>query len=99
MINALRAHERSGLQKGVCLDAVSGGLRLSSSSTNTWPSKVALALVVVEWLEGKPIEQVCPSAMDALAAWMQTWQPKSPCLIRFRQTRAASLAGRITRAA
>ncbi len=72
LINALRAHERSGLQKGVCLDAVSGGLRLSSSSLNTWPSKVALALVVVEWLEGKPIEQVCPSAMDALAAWMQT---------------------------
>ena len=76
LIDALRAHERTGLQKGVCLDAASGGLRLSSSSANTWPSKVALTLLAIEWLEGKPVEQVCPSAMDALVSWMQVSSAK-----------------------
>lgn len=71
LVDALRQHARSGLRKGVCLDPANGGLRLSSSSTNTWPSKAVLTLAAIEWLEGKPAEQVCPSAVDNLAYWMQ----------------------------
>ena len=71
LLAALKAHVRSGLKPGVCLDAATGGLRLSSTSANTWVSKCALTVFVVEWLESKSITDIAPSVMDELATWMQ----------------------------
>lgn len=68
---ALLAHGRSCLKPGVCLDAATGGLRLSSLSENTWPSKVALTLAVLQWLENRPLDQVAPTALPEMARWMQ----------------------------
>jgi hypothetical protein len=48
MIQMLRAHLNTVLQKGVCLDAKSGGWKLSSTSTNTWQSKVYISQYVAE---------------------------------------------------
>jgi len=71
LLTTLQAHARSGLKPGVCLDAATGGLRLSSTSANTWVSKCALTVFVVEWMEGKSIADIAPSVMGELAAWMQ----------------------------
>lgn len=48
----LRQHSTACLQPGVCIDAVSGGLRLSSTSRNTWPSKAVLTLYAMETVLG-----------------------------------------------
>jgi hypothetical protein len=48
------------LQPGVCLDPVSGGWKMSSTSTNTWFSKIALAQFVVR--------KMFPAAMTPAAA-------------------------------
>lgn len=48
LICLLRAHSAACLEKGVCWDAASGGLRLSSTSRNTWPSKSVLTIYVLE---------------------------------------------------
>ena len=37
---------------GVCWNAVSGGLRLSSTSRNTWPSKAVLTIYAMERVLG-----------------------------------------------
>jgi len=71
LLAALQMHARSALQPGVCLDAATGGLRLSSTSPNTWVSKCALTFFVIEWLEAKAIKLIAPLAMRELAAWMQ----------------------------
>jgi len=47
LIKALKAHTRTVLQPGVCIDARSGGWKISSTSTNTWPCKIALCQFVV----------------------------------------------------
>lgn len=48
MVRMLRDHLDTVLQLGVCLDAVSGGWKLSSTSNNTWQSKVYLSQYVAE---------------------------------------------------
>ncbi|MBQ2956592.1 MAG: hypothetical protein IJE08_09045 [Clostridia bacterium] len=48
----LREHSLACLEKGVCRDAESGGLRLSSTSRNTWTSKVVLTLYAIERVLG-----------------------------------------------
>lgn len=48
LFEVLRAHSIACLKPGVCIDAVSGGLRLSSTSQNTWPSKAALTIYAME---------------------------------------------------
>jgi hypothetical protein len=55
----LRRHISQALQPGVCLDAASGGWKMSSTSTNTWFSKIALAQHV--------IRRLFPEAMTAAA--------------------------------
>ena len=52
LIGALRAHSAACLETGVCRDAVSGGLRLSSTSRNTWPSKSVLTIYAMERVLG-----------------------------------------------
>ncbi len=59
LFTQLRQHIAQALQPGVCLDATSGGWKMSSTSKNTWFSKIALAQHV--------IRQIFPKAMTAAA--------------------------------
>jgi hypothetical protein len=59
LFDGLCRHMRHALQPGVCLDAQSGAWKISSTSHNTWLSKVYLAQVVVE--------QLMPDALTAKA--------------------------------
>ncbi len=55
----LHRHINRALQPGICLDATSGGWKMSSTSTNTWFSKIAIAQHV--------IRRLFPEAMTAEA--------------------------------
>lgn len=48
LFDGLYRHEMACLRPGVCIDEATGGLRLSSTSTNTWTSKVVLTLYAME---------------------------------------------------
>jgi xylan 1,4-beta-xylosidase len=50
LLGQLERHLRKILVRGVCLDAKSGGWKLSSSSTNTWMSKIFLCQHVADEL-------------------------------------------------
>lgn len=52
MIRLMQIHIDSILHPGVCLDAVSGAWKMSSSTTNTWESKIYLAQFVAERVLG-----------------------------------------------
>jgi len=68
MLTALRAHLEHVLVPGICLDATSGGWKLSSSSVNTWMSKIFLSQFVAEDVLGVP---TTPGADDAHAKWQR----------------------------
>lgn len=59
LLGLLGRHIAQALQPGVCLDASSGGWKMSSTSRNTWFSKIAIAQYVVR--------QVFPEAMTPAA--------------------------------
>jgi hypothetical protein len=67
----LRQHTQTCLHTGVCLDAVSGHLRLSSGSSNTWPSKVILCHFVADWLLEGQLTREHPAVLQGLRQWMQ----------------------------
>ncbi|WP_234124665.1 glycoside hydrolase family 52 protein [Clostridium hydrogenum] len=48
LIKTLKKHIRTVLKKGCCIDDVSGGWKLSSTSKNTWNSKIFLCQYVVK---------------------------------------------------
>jgi len=48
LIRVLRLHLENVLKPGVCIDAVTGGWKLSSTSENTWMSKIAISQYVAE---------------------------------------------------
>ena len=52
LVSALRRHLDTVLASGVCLDATSGGWKLSSTSRNTWPSKIFISQFVAENILG-----------------------------------------------
>ncbi|MBC8061197.1 MAG: xylan 1,4-beta-xylosidase [Clostridiaceae bacterium] len=47
-INILTKHTDSILKPGICIDSTSGGWKLSSTSNNTWLSKIFLCQVVIQ---------------------------------------------------
>lgn len=64
----LESHCRACLETGVCRDAVSGGLRLSSTSRNTWPSKSVLVIYAMEEVLGLSV----PKEIEAeVIGWAQ----------------------------
>lgn len=71
LLAQLRCHAMTCLKSGNCSDAKTGGLKLTSTSANTWPSKVALTLAVAGWLENQSPKEVSPNAYSQLAKWMQ----------------------------
>jgi hypothetical protein len=75
LLGQLEGHVALALQPGVCLDQVSGGWKISSTSTNTWFSKIALAQRV--------IRRLFPNALNAAAAAADRvhadWQRRPGC--------------------
>jgi hypothetical protein len=59
LLGLLEQHISAVLQPGVCLDARTGGWKMSSTSTNTWFSKIALC----QWV----VQRLFPRAMTAAA--------------------------------
>jgi hypothetical protein len=52
LVKALKRHLEAVLVSGVCLDPISGGWKLSSTSRNTWPSKIFISQYVAENILG-----------------------------------------------
>lgn len=75
LLAQLQQHMKQALQPGVCLDEASGGWKMSSTSKNTWFSKIALAQHV--------IREVFPEVMtDAARAGDKVhadWQRRPGC--------------------
>ncbi|MBC7804857.1 MAG: hypothetical protein H7145_01785, partial [Akkermansiaceae bacterium] len=68
LISLLRAHLVTVLKKGVCIDETSGGVKISSTSPNTWMSKIFLSQWVAETVFGIRFD----SSVDAAHAKWQT---------------------------
>lgn len=48
LVKVLKKHTETIMKPGCCIDAVSGGWKLSSTSKNTWNSKIFLCQYVIE---------------------------------------------------
>ncbi len=70
----LGQHMRNALQPGVCIDAESGAWKISSTSFNTWFSKIALAQHVTRELFPESLDNAARAA-DAVHARMQQSEP------------------------
>jgi len=68
LFETLKSHEEACLEKGVCIDENTGGLRLSSTSANSWTSKVILTLFVLEKVLKMPVPE---SIERELLHWTQ----------------------------
>lgn len=68
----LRQHMVQAFQPGVCLDAASGGWKMSSTSTNTWFSKIALAQHVVRRLFPEAMNAAARAGDRVHADWQRT---------------------------
>ncbi len=66
----LSKHMTNALKPGVCIDAESGAWKISSTSTNTWFSKIAIAQHVTGRLFPEALNPVARAA-DAVHARMQ----------------------------
>jgi hypothetical protein len=65
LIAALKRHLDAVLKSGVCLDEASGGWKLSSTSKNTWMSKIFLNQYVAEKVLGMEDERTRRDAVHA----------------------------------
>jgi hypothetical protein len=65
LIRALKRHLDTVLKGGVCLDSASGGWKLSSTSKNTWMSKIFLNQYVAEKVLGMDDERTRRDAVHA----------------------------------
>jgi hypothetical protein len=72
LVSLLRRHVQTVLVPGVCVDPVSGGFKLSSTSENTWASKIFLSQFVVEQVLEIPLKE----DYDAAHA---RWQREGAC--------------------
>lgn len=71
LLECLRTHLRGALQPGVCIDAASGGWKISSTSKNTWFSKIALAQHVVRRLFPDTLTEKAKAADRVHADWQR----------------------------
>ncbi len=71
LVQRLERHIRQALQPGICLDPVSGGWKMSSTSTNTWFSKIALAQHLVRTLFPKAMNKAAQAADRVHADWQR----------------------------
>lgn len=71
-MSLLRRHLQTVLVPGVCVDPVSGGWKMSSTSENTWMSKIFLSQFVAETILGLPLA-------DSYDAAHARWQRDGNC--------------------
>jgi hypothetical protein len=69
-VQALKRHLESVLVPGVCLDTISGGWKLSSTSRNTWLSKIFLNQFVAETILGMRDDRTMRDAIHA--KWLRS---------------------------
>ncbi len=70
LVKALRRHLDTVLAPGCCLDPVSGGWKLSSTSHNTWLSKIFINQYVAESVLGMEDERTRRDSVHA--RWLRT---------------------------
>ncbi|HKB90270.1 MAG TPA: glycoside hydrolase family 52 protein, partial [Opitutaceae bacterium] len=71
LLAQLRKHLSNALLPGVCIDAGTGGWKISSTSTNTWFSKIALAQYVVRQLFPEAMSEAAHGADRVHADWQR----------------------------
>jgi len=71
LMQKLRQHLSNALVPGVCLDDVSGGWKMSSTSYNTWFSKIALSQYVVRQLFSDTLSETAKAADKVHAEWIK----------------------------
>jgi len=64
----MKTHAATCLKPGVCLDAGTGAMKLSSGSTIVYPSKIALVMWVLENILEMPLTDY-PQTLTELAHW------------------------------
>ncbi|ACB77584.1 glycoside hydrolase family 52 protein [Opitutus terrae] len=72
LFRQLGQHMAQALQPGICLDAKSGGWKMSSTSTNTWFSKIAIAQHVVRQLFPEVMNDAARAGDRVHADWQRT---------------------------
>lgn len=71
LFEQLRQHLTQALQPGVCIDATSGGWKMSSTSRNTWFSKIAIAQYVIRELFPETLSEAAIAADRVHADWQR----------------------------
>jgi hypothetical protein len=72
LLALFRRHLEASLRPGICIDSVTGGWKLSSSTTNTWFSKIALAQYVIRSLFPSVMNPAASAADRVHAKWQRT---------------------------
>lgn len=72
LLDLLSCHLKEILRPGICIDLKSGGWKMSSTSTNTWFSKIALAQHVVRKMFPEALSAKASAADYVHARWQQT---------------------------
>ena len=72
LLSLLEQHIKRALQPGVCLDETTGAWKISSTSTNTWFSKIALAQHVIRTLFPRAITPAARASDRVHAHWQRT---------------------------
>lgn len=92
LITVLRRHLTAALRPGVCLDRVSGGWKLSSTSVNTWMSKIFLCQFVAEQVFGVTPD---PRWDEVHVGWQQHGSAAHGPTDQVRSTDGADLGSRL----
>lgn len=72
LFKQLSRHIGQALKSGICLDATSGGWKMSSTSTNTWFSKIAIAQHVIRQLFPEAMNDDARRGDKVHADWQRT---------------------------
>jgi hypothetical protein len=93
LVAALKKHLDKVLAPGVCLDAKSGGWKLSSTSRNTWLSKIFLNQYVAERILGMDDERTRRDAVHA--RWLRTGSAEYAATDQVDSSSGADLGSRL----
>jgi hypothetical protein len=72
LFTQLRQHLAQSLQPGICIDAQTGAWKMSSTSTNTWFSKTAIAQHVIRRLFPDTLNAAARAGDRVHADWQRT---------------------------
>jgi hypothetical protein len=71
LLSLLEQHMTNALRRGTCIDEKTGGWKISSTSCNTWFSKIALAQHATRSLFPKALSAAAAAADASHVAWEQ----------------------------